>query len=98
MYPMAQEITGRLAPKDVPGGLLGGMSMALAGVEKFEPIPRSYRSETLRVIAVVTYIGDNSKARREPGLAHRPLRDGWAETLFHEMSQPGPKWNNFAVL
>jgi nucleoside-diphosphate-sugar epimerase len=43
----------------------------------------------LRVIAGVTYMGDNSKARRELGYNPRPFREGWAETVRHEMKLLG---------
>jgi nucleoside-diphosphate-sugar epimerase len=43
----------------------------------------------LRIIAGVTYIGDNSKARSELGYNPRPLREGWKETLEHEMKLLG---------
>jgi len=48
-------------------------------------LPETYTSEGLRVIAGVTYWGDNSKAKRELGYNPRPFREGWAETLLHEM-------------
>jgi nucleoside-diphosphate-sugar epimerase len=88
-FRMAEQITGRPAPKGMPGGLLKGMSIAMAGIEKLVPVPPNYRSETLRVIAGVTYIGDNSKARRELGLSHRSFHDGWAQTLKDEISELG---------
>jgi len=30
-------------------------------------------------------MGDNSKARRALGYSPRPFREGWGETLRHEM-------------
>jgi hypothetical protein len=48
-------------------------------------MPPTYTSEGLRVIAGVTYWGDNSKAKRELGYVPRPFRGGWGETLLHEM-------------
>ena len=53
------------------------------------PLPESYTAEGLRVTAGVTYLGDNAKARRELGYAPRPLADGLAETLRHEMKLLG---------
>ena len=52
-------------------------------------LPPSYTSEGLRVIAGVTYMGDNSKARRELGYKPRPFREGWTETVRHEMKLLG---------
>jgi dihydroflavonol-4-reductase len=49
----------------------------------------TYTSEGLRVIAGVTYLGDNTKARRELGYTPRPFRAGWEEILHHEMGLLG---------
>jgi nucleoside-diphosphate-sugar epimerase len=46
-----------------------------------------YTSEYLRVNAGVSYMGDNSKARRELGYNPRPLREGAEETLKYEMER-----------
>ena len=54
-------------------------------------MPESYTSEGLRIVAGVTYIGDNNKARRELGFDPRPLRQGLEETLRHEMALIGMK-------
>jgi nucleoside-diphosphate-sugar epimerase len=32
---------------------------------------------------------DDAKARRELGFQPRPIREGWAETVRHEMKQLG---------
>jgi nucleoside-diphosphate-sugar epimerase len=54
-------------------------------IEKVVWLPETYRSETLRISAGVTYIGDNAKARRELGYDPRPLEEGLRELLTHEM-------------
>lgn len=59
------------------------MSMLVKPFDKF--MPPAYTSEGLRILAGLTYIGDNSKVKRELGLDPRPLRDGLKETLNHEM-------------
>jgi len=43
------------------------------------------RSERLRDIAGVTYLGTNAKARRDLGFEPRGLEEGLRETLAHEM-------------
>src|SRR2546428_6239075 len=43
------------------------------------------RSERLRDLAGVTYLGNNQKARRKLGFDPRPLDDGLRETLKHEI-------------
>jgi nucleoside-diphosphate-sugar epimerase len=82
---MAQGITGIPAPRSVPPAFFGTLSPMMGLVEKVLPVPDSYTAEGLRVVAGVTYIGDNSKARRTLGYAPRPLQEGLAETLQHEM-------------
>jgi hypothetical protein len=42
-----------------------------------------------RITGGATYIGDNSKARREPGYAPRTLAEGWPATILHEMKLLG---------
>ncbi len=85
-FAMAEAITGikvtrlRAAP---------GFMRALAGltslIEKVAPMPTEYSSEYLRENAGITYIGDNSKARRVLGYEPRPLRAGLEVTLKAEM-------------
>jgi nucleoside-diphosphate-sugar epimerase len=58
-------------------------------VERILPLPSAYTSEGLRVVAGVTYIGSNARARNELGWRPRPLRDGLVETLRHEMKELG---------
>ena len=47
------------------------------------------RSERLRDLAGVTYLGNNAKARRALGFEPRSLEVGLRETLAHEMRQLG---------
>jgi nucleoside-diphosphate-sugar epimerase len=82
-FKLASEITGKPAPKTMPHQMFRVMS---ALVRPFEGmLPPTYTSEGLRVIAGVTYMGDNSKAKHELGYNPRPFREGWGETLRHEM-------------
>jgi nucleoside-diphosphate-sugar epimerase len=86
-FKLASQITGKRAPMVVPHQILGLMSVL---VKPFDGImPPTYTSEGLRVTSGVTYWGDNSKARRELGYTPRALREGWAETLRHEMKLLG---------
>ncbi len=72
--------------------------LAAAGVmdmiDNVLPVPVNYAGETLRVVAGVTYLGDNSKARRELGYDPRPLEDGLRQTLEWEMTQLGMEAKN----
>lgn len=82
-YKLASQITGRRAPLTVPWQMMKVLSVLVTPFDAFLPDP--YTSEGLRIISGTAYIGDNSKARRELGYNPRPLRDGWRETLEHEM-------------
>ncbi len=86
---IAEQITGVPAPRAAPAGMFKAMSVVMGLVEKLLPVPEAYTRESLRGSAGVTYIGDNSKARRELGYNPRPLREGLAETLRHEMKLLG---------
>lgn len=82
-FKLASQITGKPAPKAISHKIFQVMSKL---VKPFDGLlPPTYTSEGLRVIAGVTYMGDNSKARRELGYNPRPFREGWGETLLHEM-------------
>ena len=85
----AEQITGIPAPRAAPAGMFKAMSVVMGLVEKIVPLPEAYTQEGLRGIAGVTYMGDNSKARRELGYNPRPLKEGLAETLRHEMKSLG---------
>lgn len=76
-FEIAQRITGIRAPRmHVSPRLLRG-------------IARLARSERLRDVAGVTYLGSNEKARRVLGFDPRPLEAGLRETLAHEMQLLG---------
>jgi nucleoside-diphosphate-sugar epimerase len=87
---MAEAITGIPAPRlRIGSGMLKAMAACMGVVEKVVPLPETYTYEGLRVVAGVTYIGDNAKARRELDWNPRPLEVGLAETLEHEMKLLG---------
>jgi len=82
----AEQITGVPAPRlRAAPGVMKAMAGVMGVLEAIVPVPEDYTAEGLRTIAGVTYLGDNAKARREFGYAPRPLREGLAETLQHEM-------------
>jgi nucleoside-diphosphate-sugar epimerase len=83
---MASELSGALMPRlRVPPGVMKFMAGIMGMIEKVIPLPEAYTYEGLRIMAGVTYLGDNSKAKRELGYNPRPLREGLKETLEHEM-------------
>ena len=86
---MSASIAGVPAPRSVPPGIMKAASVCAGLVEGFVDLPDAYTSEGLRVIAGVTYLGDNSKAKRELSYNPRPLRVGLEETVEHEMKLLG---------
>lgn len=66
-----------------------GLARAMQVIETLLPLSERYTGEALRVIAGVTYLGENEKAKRELGFAPRPLEAGLRETLLHEMALLG---------
>lgn len=88
-FRLAQEITGIPAPRAVSPKVMAVMSVLVKPFDRF--MPASYTSEGLRVLAGVTYIGDNSKAKRELGYNPRSLRQGLEQTLRYEMARLGMK-------
>ena len=67
-------------------GMMRAMAAVTAVVENVAPLPADYASETLRAMAGTTYIGSNARAKRELGWTVRDLREGWAETVRHEIA------------
>jgi nucleoside-diphosphate-sugar epimerase len=85
---MAEKITGIKAPRlKLPPFMMKSTAAMMGFLEKFLPIPDLYSGELLRASAGVTYIGDNSKARRELGYNPRPLEEGLDETLHALMKE-----------
>lgn len=86
-FMLASQITGKRPPRVVPHQVLGLMSILVKPLDGV--MAPTYTSEGLRVIAGVTYLGDNGKGRHELGYDPRPLREGWEDTLRHEMKLLG---------
>jgi nucleoside-diphosphate-sugar epimerase len=86
-YKLASEITGKKMPMIVPYQMIRATAALVSPIERF--MPDYYTPDSLRAISGVTYWGDSSKAKRELGLKQRPFREGWGETLLHEMQLLG---------
>jgi nucleoside-diphosphate-sugar epimerase len=85
-FEMARELTGIAPPTFHPSpGLMKVASTIMGIVGSVIPMSGQLSAESLRVLAGVTYLGSNAKARRELGYAPRPLKDGLRDTLAHEM-------------
>jgi len=82
-------LCGRRAPVAAPGGWFKPLIKPMRWLERRLPVPALYTADALQISAGVTYIGDNTKARRELDYAPRALSIGMAETLEHEMKLLG---------
>jgi nucleoside-diphosphate-sugar epimerase len=87
---LAEGITGIKAPRlRLPAAPLRAVASLVERLERYVPLPATYRSDSLRSGAGVTFIARSDKARRELGWTCRPLEVGLRETLSHEMSALG---------
>jgi nucleoside-diphosphate-sugar epimerase len=86
----AFEVAARLAKVRAPMLHPGPRTMRSAAalmslVGRFANLPPGLTPEALRVLAGITYFGANDKAARELGFTARPLEEGMAQTLEHEL-------------
>jgi len=89
-FEIAERITGIKAPRlKASPAMMRAMSKVMGVVGAVVPLPETYSAESLRVVAGVTYIGSNEKARQELGFNPRPLEEGLRETLLYEMELLG---------
>ncbi|MFO7932491.1 MAG: NAD-dependent epimerase/dehydratase family protein [Bacteroidales bacterium] len=86
-FDFAHEITGIRKPLKVPPVMLKTTAFFTGILNHIFAIPDMYMPETLKSSAGVTYLGDNTKARKELGYETRPLKKGLRETLLYEMEQ-----------
>ena len=87
---IAERLTGVKAPSlHPPPALMKAASMLMGGIAPLVSLPPELTAEGLRVLAGVTYLGSNAKARRELGYDPRPLEIGLRETLAREMRDLG---------
>jgi nucleoside-diphosphate-sugar epimerase len=61
------------------------MAAAMGVVGRAVNLPPGFTPEALRVLAGTTYLGSNEKAVRELGFSARPIEEGMAQTLEHEL-------------
>lgn len=87
-FHIAERITGIPAPRlHVSPALLKAASKVMSVIGAVVPVPETYRAESLRVAAGVTYLAKNDKARRELGFTVRSLEDGLRKTLISMMNE-----------
>jgi hypothetical protein len=66
-----------------------GLAMLMQGVGRLTNLPPALQPEALRVLAGTTYFGSSERAVRELGFAARPIEEGLAQTLEHELRAIG---------
>ena len=69
----------------VPHQMMKALSILVKPFDSL--LPEAYKSEGLRVVAGITYWGDNSKAKRELGWQPRPVEDVLREVLEYLMAK-----------
>jgi len=85
-FDLAASIAKVRAPFFHPGPtMMRAMASSMSVAEKFFNLPPAFTPEALRVLAGTTYYGANDKAVRELGFSPRPLEEGLAQTLEHEL-------------
>ncbi|MBX3066470.1 MAG: NAD-dependent epimerase/dehydratase family protein [Anaerolineae bacterium] len=82
---LVEPITGVPTPPLLPSAVFGVMAAVLSVVEMAIPLQGTYTAEAMRINAGATYLGDNSKAKRELGFAPRSLEEGLPPLVIEEM-------------
>ncbi|MFC7133888.1 MULTISPECIES: hypothetical protein [Salinibaculum] len=86
-FDIAEELTGIEAPRSVPGSVFRWLGHAISGVETFTRPPAGFESELLYFFDTGDVLVDNSKARRDLDIEHRPLREAVRQYLEWELDQ-----------
>jgi len=85
-FDLAASIAKVRAPIMHPGPhVMRAMAAVTAVAGQFVKLPPAFTPESLRVLAGTTYLGSNEKAVRELGFTARPLEEGMAQSLEHEL-------------
>lgn len=85
-FDLAASVGKVRAPLFHPGPhAMRAMAAAMSVVGRLVTLPPALMPEALRVLAGTTYFGSNEKAIRELGFSPRPLEEGMAQTLEHEL-------------
>jgi nucleoside-diphosphate-sugar epimerase len=89
-FDLAAALAKVRAPLMHPGPhAMRAMAAAMSAAGRFVALPPAFTPEALRVLAGTTYLGSNEKAVRELGFTARPLEEGMAQTLEHELRALG---------
>jgi nucleoside-diphosphate-sugar epimerase len=87
-YILAGEPYGLIEALDLAAPIKA-VARVIERLERYVPLPATYRAEALRGSAGVTYLARSDRAHRELGWHSRPLEEGLRETLAHEMTALG---------
>lgn len=89
VFDQAEAITGVAAPRAISPKVFTVLAGVMDIVERVASPPEGLEAESLRVFAGPKVPVENSKAKRELGIEHRPFEDGLREYLEWEMDQLG---------
>ena len=85
-FDLAASIAKVRPPMFHPGPTaMRAMAGATGAIGRVVKLPPAFTPEALRVLAGTTYFGSNAKAVSELGFSPRPLEEGMAQTLEHEL-------------
>ncbi|MFD1642796.1 NAD-dependent epimerase/dehydratase family protein [Halohasta litorea] len=87
LFDTAESITGIPAPRTAPQGLFSVFASGMRVVERVATPPEGFEPETLEFLSGNSVRVDNSKAKRELGIDHRPLADGLRRYFEWERAQ-----------
>lgn len=87
MFRVAREVSGARIPMIIPYRVFLAWAVLAKPFDRW--LPDTFTSEGMRSVAGVTYLMDSTKAQRELGFNPRPIREGWVETIRHEMKLLG---------
>lgn len=87
LFKIAEELTGIDRPRPVKGRLFRWLGHAMSGVEAVTKPPEGFESELLYFFDSGAVLVDNSKAKRELGIEHRPLQEAVRQYLEWELEQ-----------
>ncbi len=89
-FDMAARLAKVRAPLLHPGPrTMRATAVLMSLARRFTTLPPGLQPESLRVLAGTTYFGSNEKAVRELGFSARPIEEGLAQTLEHELRALG---------